>query len=104
MHSPRFHALARARRDAHETKLYSGSAIRLVQRACLRSHIGIVVRTAFSGLSVFSFLGAVAALAQPIPDVRCVVEHYPVRAVVAWQFPETLSKVQVVVLRDPSGE
>src|SRR5690242_6664503 len=23
---------------------------------------------------------------------------------VAWQFPETLSKVQVVVLRDPSGE
>jgi hypothetical protein len=46
----------------------------------------------------------VAALAQPIPDVRCVVEDYPLRAVVAWQFPETLSKLQVVVLRDPSGE
>ena len=39
-----------------------------------------------------------------MPDVRCVVEDYPVRAVVAWQFPETLSKVQVVVLRDPAGE
>ena len=47
--------------------------------------------------------GAVA-YAKAIPDVRCSVEDYPVRAVVAWQFPETLSKVQVVVLRDPAGE
>src|SRR5437868_6268613 len=47
--------------------------------------------------------GAVAN-ARAIPDVRCSVEDYPVRAVVAWQFPETLSKVQVVILRDPAGE
>jgi len=43
-------------------------------------------------------------MCQPLPDVRCVVEDYPVRAVVAWQFPNTLSKLQVVVLRDPAGE
>ena len=43
-------------------------------------------------------------MAQKIPDVHCAVEDYPVKAVVAWQFPETLSKVQVVVLRDPAGE
>ena len=47
--------------------------------------------------------GAVAN-AKAIPDVRCSVEDYPLRAVIAWQFPETLSKVQVVVLRDPAGE
>ncbi len=41
---------------------------------------------------------------QKIPDVQCRLEDYPVKAVVAWQFPETLTKVQVVVLRDPSGE
>src|ERR1700690_1813997 len=61
-------------------------------------------RTGFLRLAVCWYLGAVAAMCQPIPDVRCVVEEYPVRAVVAWQFPETLSKVQVVVLRDPAGE
>jgi hypothetical protein len=44
------------------------------------------------------------ALAQSIPDVTCKVEDYPVKAVVAWQFPQILSSVQVVVLRDPSGE
>ncbi len=55
-------------------------------------------------LFVSSLLGAALARAQVIPDVHCVVEDYPVRAVVAWQFPETLSKVQVAVLRDPSGE
>jgi hypothetical protein len=44
------------------------------------------------------------ALAQSIPDVRCNVEDYPVKAVVAWQFPQVLPSVQVVVLRDPSGE
>ena len=49
---------------------------------------------------------ALASLAgaQKIPDVRCQVEDYPVKSVIAWQFPETLSKVQVVVLRDPAGE
>src|SRR5580658_1841219 len=60
-------------------------------------------RTGFLRLAVCWYLGAVAAMCQPIPDVRCVVEDYPVRAVVAWQFPETLSKVQVVVLRDTAG-
>ncbi|MDQ2844002.1 MAG: hypothetical protein M3Y72_23780, partial [Acidobacteriota bacterium] len=47
---------------------------------------------------------ALPAVAQKIPDVHCELEEYPVKAVVAWQFPETLSKVQVVVLRDPAGE
>ena len=51
----------------------------------------------------FIILFALSAAAQKIPDVRCTVEDYPVKAVVAWQFPETLSKVQVVVLRSPSG-
>jgi hypothetical protein len=46
----------------------------------------------------------VSAIAQSIPNVVCKVEDYPVKAVVAWQFPQTLSSVQVVVLRDPSGE
>ncbi len=50
------------------------------------------------------FVLALPAVAQKIPDVRCTVEDYPVKAVVAWQFPETLSSVQVVILRDPSGE
>jgi hypothetical protein len=42
--------------------------------------------------------------AQSIPNVTCHVEDLPVKAVVAWQFPQTQEKVQVVVLRDPSGE
>jgi hypothetical protein len=42
--------------------------------------------------------------AQQIPNVRCQVEDLPVKAVVAWQFPQTQEKVQVVILRDPSGE
>jgi len=42
--------------------------------------------------------------AQSIPNVTCLVEDFPVKAVVAWQFPQTLGQVQVVVLRDPSGE
>jgi hypothetical protein len=44
------------------------------------------------------------ALARPIPDVTCKVEDYPVKAVVAWQFPQLVGSVQVAVLRDPSGE
>ena len=44
------------------------------------------------------------ARAQKIPDVRCQVEDYPVKSVVAWQFPQIVGKVQVVVLRDPAGE
>lgn len=42
--------------------------------------------------------------AQAIPNVSCTVEDYPVKAVVAWQFPQVLPSVQVVVLRDPAGE
>ena len=42
--------------------------------------------------------------AQAIPNVVCHVEDYPAKAVVAWQFPELSPKLQVVVLRDPSGE
>ncbi len=44
------------------------------------------------------------AAAQAIPDVTCTVEDYPVKAVVAWQFPQVQNAVQVVVLRDPSGK
>lgn len=50
------------------------------------------------------FLLVVPTIAQTIPDVRCETEDYPVKAVVAWQFPQTISSVQVVVLRDPRGE
>jgi len=44
------------------------------------------------------------AMAQAIPDVTCPVEDLPVKAVVAWQFPQIQKQVQVVVLRDPAGE
>jgi len=58
-----------------------------------------------AGLYLAAVLSAVSALqAQKIPDVACLVEDYPLKAVVAWQFPQVLPKVQVVVLRDPSGE
>jgi hypothetical protein len=50
------------------------------------------------------FLLALPVAAQKIPDVHCEIEDYPVKAVLAWQFPETLSKVEVVILRDPAGE
>jgi hypothetical protein len=42
--------------------------------------------------------------AQKMPDVRCQVEDYPLDVLVAWQFQETIDKVQAVVLRDPAGE
>jgi hypothetical protein len=51
-----------------------------------------------------SLLLTLPIVAQSIPNVTCHVEDLPVKAVVAWQFPQTLGKVQVVVLRDPSGE
>src|SRR3984885_8744261 len=44
------------------------------------------------------------ASGQAIPDVSCPVEDLPVKAVVAWQFPQIQKQVQVVVLRDPAGE
>ena len=46
----------------------------------------------------------VSAFAQEIPQIACHVEDYPVKSVVAWQFPTLFTKVQVVVLRDPAGE
>ena len=49
-------------------------------------------------------LFSLSLAAQAIPNVTCQVEDLPVKAVVAWQFPQTQGKVQVVVLRDPSGE
>lgn len=42
--------------------------------------------------------------AQTIPDVSCALEDYPVKTVVAWQFPQVQNMVQVVVLKDPVGE
>jgi hypothetical protein len=48
--------------------------------------------------------GSTSAFAQKIPQVACRVEDYAVKSVMAWQFPNTFSNVQVVVLRDPSGE
>lgn len=55
-------------------------------------------------IQLWLLLIASPVVGQKIPDVTCHLEDYPVRAVAAWQFPETLSKVQVVVLRDPAGE
>ena len=52
---------------------------------------------------LFCFLST-PLLAQQIPNVTCHVEDLSVKAVVAWQFPQTQGKVQVVVLRDPAGE
>ena len=45
-----------------------------------------------------------SAVAQKAPHVACNVEDYPVKSTVAWQFPNTFAKVQVVVLHDPAGE
>ena len=47
---------------------------------------------------------ATAAFAQKIPDARCRVEDYTVNSVIAWQFPKTVGKIQVAVLRDPAAE
>src|SRR5689334_10415346 len=47
---------------------------------------------------------AAPAVAQKIPDVTCRLEDYPVKSVVAWQFPEVVGKVQVAALRDPARE
>ena len=50
------------------------------------------------------FLLASAASAQHIPNATCRVEDYPQKSVIYWQSPQTLSKVQLVLLRDPAGE
>jgi hypothetical protein len=44
------------------------------------------------------------AMAQKIPDVRCVLDNYNVDSVIYWQAPFKVGKVQVAVLRDPAGE
>jgi hypothetical protein len=41
---------------------------------------------------------------QRIPDPSCTLEDYPLKSVVAWQFPQVMPSVQVAVLRDPAGE
>ena len=55
-------------------------------------------------LTSLLLIAALAASGQQIPDASCTVEDYPIKAVIAWQSPQVLSKVQVVVLRDPAGE
>lgn len=58
-------------------------------------------------LAVYCFallFSAIGVKAQSIPDVTCQVEDLPVKAVAAWQFPQLVNKVQVVVLRDTAGE
>jgi hypothetical protein len=54
--------------------------------------------------SLLLFLAASTLRSQAIPKVTCPVENYPVKAVAAWQFPQVVGSVQVVVLRDPAGE
>jgi hypothetical protein len=54
--------------------------------------------------AILPYILALPLLGQKIPNVVCQVEDLPVKAVVAWQFPQTQGSVQVVVLRDPSGE
>jgi hypothetical protein len=56
------------------------------------------------GVVAFLFGSCLPALAQAIPDVSCPVEDLPVKAVIAWQFPQVQKQVQVVVLRDPADE
>ncbi len=48
--------------------------------------------------------GVSTLIAQKIPDVNCHVETYDANAVIAWQYPQRFPKLEVVVLRDPSGE
>lgn len=52
--------------------------------------------------SLFLFSGV--AKSQQMPDVRGHVEEYPVNMVNYWQSRQSIKSVQVVVLRDPSGE
>ena len=52
----------------------------------------------------FALLVVTPLWAQAIPDVSCALEDYPVNTVRAWQFPQAQNKVEVVVLKDPTGE
>jgi hypothetical protein len=54
--------------------------------------------------ALISVVVSIPLAAQAIPDATCRVEDLPVKAVVAWQFPQVQNNVQVVVLRDPAGE
>jgi len=64
---------------------------------------GITFGRMFSLLLVL-FAPGWQASAQQIRDVRCQVEDYPVDVVTYWQSPKVLKSVQVVVLKDPTGE
>jgi len=57
-------------------------------------------------LFIFTFilLAGVTVKCQEMPDVRGHTEEYPVNIVNYWQSRESIKSVQVVVLRDPSGE
>lgn len=54
------------------------------------------------GLCMFSIQAT--AQAQSFPNVRCHMEDYALDAEADWQVRQPLHQVQVVVLRDPSGE
>lgn len=55
-------------------------------------------------LVTFVMLTATPARCQQRPDVRGHTENYPINMVKSWQSRRTLKSVQVIVLRDPSGE
>ena len=69
-----------------------------------RSGATMAVGRAFSWLLLATFSMGLKAVAQQFPDVRCHTEDYPVNVVKYWQSPDVLKSVQVVVLKDPSGE
>ncbi len=55
-------------------------------------------------LAGFFFFTANRAGAQNFPNVRCHVEDYALDAEADWQAHQPLQSVQVVILRDPTGE
>ncbi len=57
-------------------------------------------------LFIFTFilLAGVTVKCQEMPDVRGHTEEYPVNIANYWQPGQPLKSVQVIVLRDPSGE
>jgi hypothetical protein len=67
-----------------------------------QGRIAGLARVAFALVCVRCLPTVLAA--QELPDVRCTVEDYAVNVLPAWQFPDSISKIQVVVLRDPAGE
>ena len=52
----------------------------------------------------FILLFSTALWGQKVPNVGCHVETYPVHVVTYWQSTRKLKAVEVVVLKDPSGQ